>query len=308
MDISYPLRIGTRSSALALTQTELFCQALRAAVPACVAAEALEITPMTTSGDTLSDRPLYDIGGKALFCRELDAALLAGLIDVAVHSLKDIPAQLDERLLIAAVLPRADCRDALISQDGQSLMQLKAGARIGTCSLRRQAQILALRPDLKPVPMRGNVPSRIEKWRACETDALILAYAGLLRLQRTREVTDILAAEDFVPAGGQGMIALVTAKDSAVCDLVAAVNHAPSMAAATLERLFLQRIGGSCHTPVGIHAADGRLRAFLGSVASPGLITRAAVPATEAAAAIALAEQMLREAPPELLREAGLRT
>jgi hydroxymethylbilane synthase len=310
MDTLLPLRIGTRGSALARTQTHLACQALSAAEPLYAAAGAFAITPIKTSGDTIDDRPLHDIGGKALFCRELDAAVLADAVDIAIHSLKDIPAQLDPRLKIAAVLPRADCRDALVSMNNAALLDLPEGARIGTCSLRRQAQVLTLRPDVRLVPLRGNVPGRIEKMRRGDCDAVILAAAGLERLGLVAAASEIFAPSAFTPAGGQGFIAVViaaTQDNPALLTALARINHAPSFHAASIERAFLLALNGSCHTPIGAYCDEaGTLHTFLGSAEYPGLVYRSAAAKADADAAADLAARLLRDAPLELRRAAGL--
>lgn len=310
MDTLLPLRIGTRGSALARTQTSLACQALSAAAPVYAAAGAFDVIALKTSGDVIDDRPLHDIGGKALFCRELDAAVLADTVDVAVHSLKDIPAQLDPRLKIAAVLPRADCRDVLVSRDKQTLLQLPQGARVGTCSLRRQAQLLAFRPDVRLIPLRGNVPGRLEKMHRGDCDAVILAAAGLQRLGLEQTVTEFFDTHTFTPAGGQGLIALVVAAeqdDPVLLDALAAINDAASFHAAAVERAFLAALNGTCHTPIGAYCDErGTLHAFLGSAAHPGVVYRGEAAFADSSAAVQLAGRLLREAPQDLLRAAGL--
>jgi hydroxymethylbilane synthase len=256
MDIPYPLRVGTRGSILALTQTKAFCQAFTTKHPRYGAADAFALVPIKTSGDILDSEPLYDIGGKALFCKELDAAVADGTVDVAVHSLKDVPALLDERIALGAFLPRADCRDALVSRDALSLTNLPSGSRIGTCSLRRQAQLLRLRPDLTIVPLRGNVPTRLEKVRRGDLDAIIIACAGLERLELLHLATEIFTPEAMLPAGGQGIIAITHAPGApkALVDALAAINNADAAAAAIAERAFLLGIAGTCRTPAGAYA------------------------------------------------------
>ena len=271
MDIPYPLRVGTRGSTLALTQTKAFCQAFAARHPRYSAADAFALVPIKTSGDILDTEPLYDIGGKALFCKELDAAVASGTVDVAVHSLKDVPALLDEHTILGAFLPRADCRDALVSRDNLSLAALPAGSRIGTCSLRRQAQLLRLRPDVDILPLRGNVPTRLEKVRRGDLDAIIIACAGLERLELLHLATEIFSPEVMLPAGGQGIITIAHAPGAptALIDALAAISDPHTTAAATAERAFLVGIAGTCRTPAGSYAVATKdsltLSVFLGT-------------------------------------------
>lgn len=262
------LRLGTRGSALALAQVEALRRRLTAAVPALAAPGALETVVVRTTGDRVQDRPLAEIGGKGLFARELEEALLDRRIDVAVHSLKDLPSVLDARFRLTAVLERGDVRDALVTRERLAdLKQLKAGAVLGTSSLRRQAQALALRPDLAVRPLRGNVDTRLRKLDAGEYDAMLLAQVGLERLGLgARGVAQPI--DLFLPAVAQGAIGLeVRAEDAATARLLAAVNHARTWTAVTAERACLAALRGSCVTPVGVLAeVDGdkaRLRAEL---------------------------------------------
>ena len=190
-------------------------------------AEQVEITVIHTSGDRIQDRPLAEAGGKGLFTKEIEEALHANAIDVAVHSAKDMPTVLPDGLTIAAVLPREDARDVFISRVAKTLQELRAGAVVGTASLRRQAIVKRLRPDLEVVPIRGNVETRLRKLDDGVVDATLLALAGLKRLGLTHALTSILAVEEFLPAVGQGIVAIETrADDHATRTLLAAINHA----------------------------------------------------------------------------------
>jgi hydroxymethylbilane synthase len=199
-----PLRIGTRASALALWQAR-HVEALLRAYPG---APPVELVHIKTEGDIQSEVPLWQVGGRAFFTKEIDRALLEGTVDLAVHSLKDLSTQLEAGLTLAATLKRADARDAFLSHGGQSLAQLPPGARIGTSSLRRRAFLARIRPDLEHVELRGNVPTRVERLRRGDYDAIILAAAGLARLNLTQHVSQLLAPEDFPPAVSQGIIGL----------------------------------------------------------------------------------------------------
>src|SRR3954469_18205457 len=218
------LRIGTRGSPLALAQAELTKIALLAAHPA-LTAEGVEIVPIKTTGDKVQDRTLSEIGGKGLFTKEIEEALLDGRIDLAVHSMKDMPTFLPAGLIIAAMLEREDPRDVLISPIADSIENLPRGAVVGTASLRRQAQVLALRPDLKVQPLRGNVGTRLDKLARGEAAATLLALAGLKRLGRVDAATAILSTEQFLPAVAQGAIGIETRVDDArVMALVALID------------------------------------------------------------------------------------
>ncbi len=203
-----PLRIGTRGSPMALRQTALVRDRLVGAHPDLASAGAIEIVTIRTTGDRVQDRLLAEIGGKGLFAKEIEEALLARHIDLAVHSLKDLETWLPDGLEIACVLPRDDPRDALLSTNGASLAQLPEGATVGTASLRRQAQLLRCRPDLAVVPIRGNVNTRLRKLEAGEVDAIVVALCGLERLGLSGDATEILSPEIMLPAVGQGALAI----------------------------------------------------------------------------------------------------
>jgi hydroxymethylbilane synthase len=255
------LRIGTRGSPLALAQAHMVRDALAAAHgfdPA-----GIEIVTIRTSGDRIQDRPLGDVGGKGLFTKEIEDALLAGEVDLAVHSAKDLTTILPQGLMVAACLPREDARDAFISRKAASLAALAKGATLGTASLRREAQVRRLRPDLNVVPLRGNVETRIRKLEEGAMDATILALAGLKRLGRADAATAILEPRDFLPAVGQGAIAIQARENDEVTrEALAAINHPATITALVAERAFLEVLDGSCRTPIGGHAvvANDRLQ------------------------------------------------
>jgi hydroxymethylbilane synthase len=264
-----PLRIGSRGSPLALVQARQVQQALAKACGS--APEAIEIKIIRTSGDKIQDRPLADAGGKGLFTKEIEEALLSGAIDFAVHSSKDIPAILPPGLTLAGFLPREDPRDALVSGKAKTLAELPPNALVGTSSPRRQALLKRARPDLRVVPLRGNVETRLRKIDAGEMDAGILAVAGLKRLGLFSSVAAALDVEEFLPAVGQGAIAIETrADDEAACRLTAAVDDADTHSALATERAFLAALGGSCRTPIAGHArVHGDAVTFRGLLATP---------------------------------------
>lgn len=258
-----PLRIGTRGSPMALRQTTLVRDRLAAAHPDLAAPGAVEIVAIRTTGDRVQDRVLAEIGGKGLFAKEIEEQLLAGRIDLAVHSLKDLETWLPEGLTIACVLPRDDPRDVFVSVNGASLAALPEGARVGTASLRRQAQLLRYRPDLAVVPIRGNVGTRLQKLEAGELDAIVLALSGLARLELIGHATEILAREVMLPAVGQGALAIeCRADDGMVRRLVEPLHDLVSAACVGAERAMLAALDGSCRTPIAgfAEAENGRLR------------------------------------------------
>jgi hydroxymethylbilane synthase len=255
------MTLGTRGSPLALAQAHMTAAGLGASWPGAEgrgeAAIAIEI--IKTSGDRIQDRALAEAGGKGLFTKEIDEAQLAGTVDIAVHSAKDLPTQLPEGLIIAGYLPREDVRDALITRHGAKhgagLAALPQGARIGSASLRRRAQLLRLRPDLHPELLRGNVATRIAKVREGGIDATLLALAGLKRLGLAHEADAALDLGDFLPAVGQGAIALVTRTgDARSLDAVRHIACADTFHALAAERAFLTVLDGSCRTPIAGHA------------------------------------------------------
>jgi hydroxymethylbilane synthase len=248
------LRIGTRGSPLALAQAYEVRSRLAAAHG--VAPDSIEVRVIRTSGDVIVDRPLAEVGGKGLFTKEIEQALFGCNVDLAVHSAKDMETVLPSGLVIAAVLPREDVRDAFISRKAATLAALPAGAVVGTASLRRQAILRRLRRDLRVVSLRGNVETRLKKLDAGEVDATLLALAGLKRLGLADAATSIFSVDEFLPAVGQGAIAVETREnDSRTRDLVAPLNDADTMTALTAERALLAALDGSCRTPIAGHAA-----------------------------------------------------
>ena len=263
------LRIGTRGSPLALAQANMVRARLAAAHG--IAADAIDIKVIRTSGDIIRDRPLAEIGGKGLFTKEIEEALIAREVDLAVHSAKDMPTVLPGGLIIAAVLPREDPRDVFISRKAKTLSELARGATVGTASLRRQALVKRARPDLKVVPFRGNVETRLRKLDDGVVDATLLALAGLRRLGLADAATAILAIDEFLPAVGQGIVALETREDDArTRTLLDAINAADDAIALAAERAFLKVLDGSCRTPIAGHATiqGGRIE-FRGLIARP---------------------------------------
>src|SRR3954451_2915531 len=266
-----PLRIGTRGSPLALVQARMVRAALAAADPDLAAEDAVEIRVGSTTGDRVRDRPLAEIGGKGLFTKEIEDGLLDGSLDLAVHSMKDVPTFLPAGLVIAATLPRADPRDALIANGTRRIADLPAGAVVGTASLRRAAQLLAARPDLRVVPLRGNVGTRLAKVEAGEVAATFLAMAGLVRLGLAEAASAPLEPAEMLPAVAQGAVGIETrADDEALHELLARVSHAETFRCMVAERAFLAALEGSCRTPIAALAelAVGRVR-FAGLVARP---------------------------------------
>ncbi|MBD8874465.1 hydroxymethylbilane synthase [Rhodanobacter sp. DHB23] len=242
------LRIATRQSPLALWQAAHVAALLRAAHPGL----AVELVPMTTRGDEIIDRPLATIGGKGLFLKELEVAMLEGRADLAVHSLKDVPAELEAGFALPAILPRADAADAFVSNRYADLAGLPQGARVGTSSLRRQAQLRALRPDLELLDLRGNVGTRLAKLDAGHYDAIVLACAGLERLDLAARIRGRLAAPDWLPAPGQAAVAIEARADQPhTLALLAALDDADTRLETGAERAMNQALGGSCTVPVG---------------------------------------------------------
>jgi hydroxymethylbilane synthase len=262
------LRIGTRGSPLALWQAREVRAHLAAAHG--IEPEAIAIEVIRTTGDIIQDRPLTEVGGKGLFTKEIEQALLDNAIDLAVHSCKDMPTVLPTGLKLAACLPRGDVRDAFISRKSTSLGGLPHGAVIGTASLRRQAMVKRLRPDISVVTFRGNVDTRLKKLDDGVVDATLLALAGLKRLGREAAATAVLEVDVFLPAVGQGAIGIeVREADTRTRDLVARINDSDTLTAVRAERAFLAVLDGSCRTPIAGHA-----RIEAGAVSFRGLILR----------------------------------
>jgi hydroxymethylbilane synthase len=263
------LRIGTRGSPLALAQARLVRDALTTAHGLDDARVTLET--IRTTGDMIRDRPLTEAGGKGLFTKEIEEALVRGAVDLAVHSAKDMPTELPAGLVIAAVLPREDPRDVFISRKAATLRELPRGAVLGTASLRRQALVKHLRPDLSVVTFRGNVETRLRKLEEGAVDATLLALAGLKRLALDKQATAVLSVDEFLPAVGQGIIAIeARADDQRTRALLAAIDHAETATALAAERAFLAALDGSCRTPIAGHARiDGGRVHFRGLIVRP---------------------------------------
>jgi hydroxymethylbilane synthase len=263
------LRIGTRGSPLALAQANETRNRLIAAHG--LDPEDVEIVTITTTGDAVRDRPLAEIGGKGLFTKELEEALLANTIDLAVHSMKDVPAFLADTFEIAAILPREDARDAFISLTAKSFDELPQGAVLGSSSVRRVAQALNRRPDLKTVQFRGNVETRLRKLNDGVADATFLACAGLNRLGLSHHVTTAIPIDVMLPAVAQGAVGIeIRKQDNAVRELVHALDHRESALAVLCERAFLASLDGSCRTPIAGHATlNGGSMSFSGETLLP---------------------------------------
>lgn len=263
------LRIGARGSPLSLAQTGLVRAQLAQALG--VGAGDIEIAPITTSGDRIQDRRLIEAGGKGLFTKELDDALLEGRIDCAVHSMKDVPTRLPDGLVMAAVPAREDPRDAFISSKAKTLADLPAGAVVGTASLRRQAQVLAARPDLRVATLRGNVDTRLKKIEAGEADATYLALAGLKRLGLEARAASLADAQAMPPAAGQGALAITARADAAaVLQRLALIEDPMARLEIDAERAFLAALDGSCRTPIAALArAGGGALVFIGETLTP---------------------------------------
>jgi len=262
-----PLRIATRKSQLALWQAEHVAGLLRGAHEGL----EVELVPMVTTGDRIQDRSLAAIGGKGLFIKELEVALEEERADIAVHSMKDLPGDLPAGLTIAAVLERADARDALLTASAGRLDDLPHGARVGTSSLRRQAQLLAARPDLAIQGLRGNVDTRLRRLETGDMDAIVLACAGLIRLGLESRITARLDPKMFLPAVAQGVIGIeCRAADARTLGLVAGLDHGDTRIAMDAERAFAHRLGGSCQSPIAAHARlEGQRLLLDGLVAEP---------------------------------------
>lgn len=246
------IRIGTRASRLAVAQAQEVKNRLLGAFPDQLTQHQIEIVKIITTGDKIQDRHLADIGGKGLFTKEIEDGLTSRDIDLAVHSMKDMTADVPDGLFIPCVLEREDPRDAFISLKYKSVQALPEGAVIGTSSVRRQAQILAARPDLKIVPFRGNVLTRLEKLEKGVADATFLAVAGLKRLDMADRVTQAMDAKVMLPAVAQGAIGVEVHRDNHhILQVIGEINHMPSFVCVGAERAFLKELGGSCSTPMG---------------------------------------------------------
>ncbi len=262
------IRIGTRGSKLALWQANHVSNLLSTSNPEL----KIEIQIIKTTGDSVIDSPLSEIGGKGVFVKEIEEALLSDNIDIAVHSMKDVPTILPEGLAIKAVAERHDPRDALVSNIGLPLAELPEGTRIGTGSLRRGAQILHHFPNLQILSIRGNVDTRIRKLKESgEFDAIVLAVAGLERMGLGEEITEVISADIMLPAPGQGIVAIESrADDQETTDILRAINHTQTQIAAISEIAFIYRLGGDCNVPVGCNARlNDNLISLSGIISSP---------------------------------------
>ena len=265
------IRLGTRGSPLALAQAEEVRRRLAAAHPGLAAEGAVAVVVIKTTGDRIQDRALSEIGGKGLFTKEIEEALIAGEIDAAVHSMKDVPTWLPDGLTVEHLLPREDPRDAFFSPHGARLADLPRGAVVGTASLRRQAQVLARRPDLKVVTFRGNVATRLRKLAEGEVDATLLAVAGLKRLGEAERIVAALEPEEMLPAVGQGAIGLeIRADDARTRSLLDAIACRDTGLRIAAERALLAQLDGSCKTPIaGLAELEGGMLRLRGLIALP---------------------------------------
>ncbi len=300
------LVVGTRGSPLALWQAKWVQQQLREIAPQL----SVEVQRIKTSGDKILDVPLAKIGGKGLFVKEIEEALLRGEIDLAVHSMKDVPTALPDGLGILCIPPRENPQDVLVSRQGQTLEQLPTGARIGTSSLRRQAQLLRRRPDFHISMLRGNLDTRLRKVREGEFDAIVLAAAGLRRMGWVDQVTEYLAPEVSLPAIGQGALAIEgRTSDSFVRDLLQPLDDPPTRTAVTAERALLDRLEGGCQVPIGAHATITgdrlALDALIASVDGRRVVRdRIEGPVSDARdLGLHLAERLLSQGGDEILKE-----
>lgn len=262
------IRIGTRKSELAMTQTKWVMAELKRQFPDIV----LETKPIVTKGDRILNVTLSKVGGKGLFVKEIEQALLNGEIDVAIHSMKDLPGEMAEGLTLAAISKREDPRDCLISNDGKKLAELPKGSVVGTSSLRRQAQTLAYRPDLIVEPVRGNIGTRLQKLREGQFDAILLAAAGLHRVGWENLITEYLDVDVLLPAVGQGALGIqCRSDDTEVISVLERLNDPDTAFAVTAERAFLKRLDGDCQVPVGAFGVvhHGRSVSLTGLVAEP---------------------------------------
>ncbi len=268
------LKIGTRKSPLALAQAEQ----TKAEILKIAPGMTVELVHFVTSGDKFLEQSLANIGGKGLFTKEIEEALLSGEIDLAVHSMKDMPTVLPEGLIIPCLLEREDVRDAFISSQYKSIEDLPEGAVVGTTALRRQAQLLSQRPDLEVITFRGNINSRLRKVKEGEVAATFLAMAGLKRINLTAEITKILSVEEMLPAVAQGAIGIECRADRLdLIEILSQINHAETAHQVLAERKMLEMLDGSCRTPIGAHSElDGGKLTLQGLVASPdgGIIIR----------------------------------
>lgn len=300
--------VGSRGSRLALRQTELVLAELRRRFPD----RRFQVREVRTTGDRRPKASLASIGGQGVFVKELEAALRSRAVDMAVHSLKDVPSEVGSGLVLAAVTEREDVRDAVVSRGGVRLAELPTGSLVGTGSLRRAVQVKEVRPDLEVVDLRGNVDTRLRKVEEGQVDAAVLAVAGLARLGYLERAAEILDTDAMLPAIGQGALTLeCRADDAEVIDIVSALDHRESRLATAAERSFLARLGGGCRLPIAALAVmDGDSLRLRGLIADPEgrrvLRGETTGPASEAkAVGVALAEGLLSKGAGKLMREAA---
>lgn len=302
------IRIGTRGSRLALVQTQSIVDAIRESDPEA----AIDVEVIQTHGDKVLDRPLSGIGDPGLFIKEIEAALLDERVDLAVHSMKDLPSRVTFGLALAATTERADPRDVLVARTASSLESLPRDGTVATGSLRRRSQLLALRPDLKVEDLRGNVPTRLEKFDRSSWDAILLAGAGLERLGLASRIRSYIPVESMLPAVGQGALALETrASDRELADRVAFLSHAATERAVLSERSFLARLEGGCRVPIAAYAEvrdrSLRLRGYVGAVDGSRHLRREIEGDVDGAEGLGveLAESMLAEGAAAIIRQTG---
>jgi len=261
------IRIATRKSALALWQANHVADALTSLA----AVDSVELVPMTTRGDEILDRSLQKIGGKGLFIKELEVAMQANEADIAVHSMKDVPAEMPDGFCVASVLERANHADALVTRDNRTLSSLASGAHIGSSSLRRQAQLMMLRPDLRIAPLRGNVNTRLAKLASGDYDAIVLAAAGLERLELQHHISQQFTPDEMLPAAAQGVIGIeCLEKNKALRTILTSLNHVPTVRTSFAERAIAKVLQANCQSPVAAHAViSGDLLTVTALVALP---------------------------------------
>lgn len=297
------ITVGTRQSALALTQTSWVCSQLESMRPDL----KINVEKIVTKGDRILDVTLSKVGGKGLFVKEIEQALFDGVIDFAVHSMKDMPAVIPDGLMIAAVPEREDPRDALITRDGRNFSELPKGARVGTSSLRRAAQLKFARPDLEIISLRGNIDTRLRKLEEEGLDAIVLAAAGLARMGWLDRVTQRLSVDICIPAVGQGALAIqCRADDRELIDLLSEMEHPPTRLAVTAERKLLARLNGGCQVPIGGYAEESQegvllLRGIVGNETGTTLLREFSEGADPVQLGDTVADKLLEKGASEIL-------
>jgi hydroxymethylbilane synthase len=297
------IKIGTRGSKLALQQSAWVRQRIAERHPGL----SIDVVRIRTTGDMITDVPLAQVGGKGLFVKEIEEALLRQEIDLAVHSMKDVPVELPAGLHLGAITEREDPRDVLISREGQGLEQLPAGARIGTSSLRRKAQLLAINPQWEVISLRGNLDTRIKRLETAGLDAVILAAAGVRRMGLEQRITETLPFTTMLPAVGQGALGIECREEGAINELIAFLRHAESTIAVQGERAFLRRLEGGCQVPIAAYGAVERgrilLRGLVARLDGSQLFRAEAEGDDPGMLGERLAEELLAQGAEEVLRE-----